>query len=295
MFESIKAQVFIEKALGRPNIDNAYKKVDIDDPWYNTINKVHESLEEIKKIDNTLIEIKSFDNLTLRGRYYPSENNDAPTLIFIHGFTSHAERESAFPGLFYLSLGFNVLIPYQRAHGLSEGNFITLGALESKDMEDWIAKVNEITPKSKIVLHGLSMGGGIALDLINKELNNVVGIISDAPSLSIEGFFNNVCKEVFKDKGEKVAKCAIKRFNKLFNVDINNFNRVNNMKSAKYPLLLTAGSMEGFDEIFSYMKEISKTKVDILILKGCNHGNGMYKQTKAYHSAINKFVKKVLK
>ena len=25
MFESIKAQVFIEKALGRPNIDNAYK------------------------------------------------------------------------------------------------------------------------------------------------------------------------------------------------------------------------------------------------------------------------------
>ena len=68
---------------------------------------------------------------------------------------------------------------------------------------------------SKIILHGLSMGGGIALDLINKEYNNVVGIISDAPSLSIEGFFNNVCKEVFLDKGEKVAKCAIKRFNKF--------------------------------------------------------------------------------
>lgn len=295
MFESIKAQVFIEKALGRPNIDNAYKKVEIDDPWYNTINKVHESLEEIKKNNNTLIEIKSFDNLTLRARYYPSENNGAPTLIFIHGFTSHAERESAFPGLFYLSLGFNILIPYQRAHGLSEGNFITLGALESKDMELWINKVNEITPNSKIILHGLSMGGGIALDLINKEYNNVVGIIVDAPSLSIEGFFNNVCKEVFKDKGDKVAKCAIKRFNKLFNVDINNFNRIENMKVAKYPLLLSAGSLEKYDEVFEYMKSLSKTSVDIIILKGCNHGNGMYKQTKVYQTAINKFIKKVLK
>lgn len=295
MFESIKAQVFIEKALSRPNIDNAYKKVDIDDPWYNTINKVHESLEEIKKINNTLIEIKSFDNLTLRARYYPSDKLDAPTLIFIHGFTSHAERESAFPGLFYLSLGFNVLIPYQRAHGLSEGNFITLGALESKDMELWINKVNEITPNSKIILHGLSMGGGIALDLINKEYKNVVGIIADAPSLSIEGFINNVCKEVFKDKGDKVAKCAIKRFNKLFNVDINNFNRIENMKSSKYPLLLSAGSLEKYDEVYEYMKSLSKASVDIIILKGCNHGNGMYKQTKVYQTAINKFIKKVLK
>ena len=67
------------------------------------------------------------------------------------------------------------------------------------------------------------------------------------------------------------------------------------MKSSKYPLLLSAGSLEKYDEVYEYMKSLSSKSVDIIILKGCNHGNGMYKQTKAYQTAIKKFIKKVLK
>lgn len=295
MFESIKAKVFIDKALCRPNIDNAYKMVEKEDPWYETIKTVHESLATITKNNSTIIEIKSFDGLSLKAKYYFQEDINAPTVIFIHGFASHAEREWAFPGLFYLSLGFNVLIPYQRAHGLSEGGYITLGALEYKDMIDWIKKVNSMASDSKILIHGLSMGGGIALDLINKELKNVRGIISDAPSLSIESFFMNVCKDVFHEKGEKVAKLAIKKFNKMFNTDVANFDRLKNIPYSKYPLLLCAGSNEGYEDLFTYIKSLSKKDVDIVILKGCNHGNGMYKQTKAYQSAIKKFIKRNFK
>lgn len=295
MFESIKAKVFIEKALARPNIDNAYKMVDKEDSWYETIKKVHDSVKEISKNNSTILEIKSFDNLTLKAKYYYQEDINAPTVICVHGFTSHAEREWAFPGLFYLSLGFNVLIPYQRAHGLSEGDFITLGALEYKDMINWIKKINEFAPDSKILIHGLSMGGGIALDLINKELKNVKGIIADAPSMSIDSFFINVCKNVFKENGEKVAKLAIKRFNKMFNTDVAKFDRMKNVENSKYPLLLSAGSNEEYDDLFTYLKSISPCEVDIIILKDCNHGNGMYKKTKAYQSAIKKFIKRNFK
>ena len=52
-------------------------------------------------------------------------------------------------------------------------------------MLKWISKVNEINPEDKIIIHGLSMGGGIALDLADKDMKNVRGIISDAPSVSI--------------------------------------------------------------------------------------------------------------
>ena len=55
-------------------------------------------------------------------------------MIWVHGYTSHAERESAFPSLFYRSLGYNVLIPYLRAHDISQGKYISFGALESKDL-----------------------------------------------------------------------------------------------------------------------------------------------------------------
>ena len=33
---------------------------------------------------------------------------------------------------------------------------------------------------------------------------------------------------------------------------------------------------------------------DIIILPGCNHGNGMYKQTKMYQEAIKEFIQKAI-
>ena len=114
------------------------------------------------------------------------------TVICVHGYTSHAEREWAFPGLFYHSLGYNVLIPYQRAHGLSEGKYISFGALESRDMLCWLDSVDEMTPDGQVIFHGLSMGGGIVLDLSDKPMKNVKCMICDAPSMSVADLFDNV-------------------------------------------------------------------------------------------------------
>ena len=108
--------------------------------------------------------IYSFDNYKLKAIYYPCKNS-SKTMIWVHGYTSHAERESAFPSLFYRSLGYNVLIPYLRAHDISQGKYISFGALEHLDMINWGNKVNSINPNGKIILHGLSMGGGIVLDV----------------------------------------------------------------------------------------------------------------------------------
>jgi pimeloyl-ACP methyl ester carboxylesterase len=130
MFEKIKAKLIFGKLLSRPNINKAYAMVGPEDSWYNTIKKVHESLDEIKKLPHEVLEVTSSDSKILRGIYYPAAEKSDRTVICIHGYSSHAEREWAFPGLFYHSLGFNVLIPYQRAHGLSEGDKITFGMLE---------------------------------------------------------------------------------------------------------------------------------------------------------------------
>ena len=40
-------------------------------------------------------------------------------------------------------------------------------------MQKWIEKVNEINPEGSIIVHGLSMGGGIVLDLADKDMKNV--------------------------------------------------------------------------------------------------------------------------
>ena len=288
MFEQLKSNILFDKLLKRPNIDKAYAKVGPEDSWYDTITKVHNSLAQIRQLPHEDWQITSHDGLTMKGLFYPGTSNK--TMIWVHGYTSHAERESAFPGLFYHNLGFNVLIPYLRAHGPSEGKYIAFGALEHKDMMRWVEKVNDRIPEGKILIHGLSMGGGIVLDLSTKEMQNVACLIADAPSWSIEEFMQNVSNGVFKKDGPKVAEKFADRFLKEFGEDPAAYDRIENVRFSRYPILLSAGSNEQLEETLSRISENSAAPVSICILPGCNHGNGMYKQTDMYQNAIREFV-----
>lgn len=290
MFEKLKANILFHRLLNRPNIDKAYAMVGPEDSWYDTITTVHNSLSQIRQLPHEHIQIKSHDGLNLQAVYYPNESSK--TVIWVHGYTSHAERESAFPGLFYRSLGFNVLIPYLRAHGPSEGKYITLGALEHLDIMRWVDTINERFPEGEIVIHGLSMGGGIVLDLATKEMKNVKCLISDAPSVSVEGLFSDVAKFAFKKSHTKVLPYVTARYLEEFNVSVKDFDRVKNISQGKYPLLLSAGSNEQMDGILNGIKERNPMQTTVLILPGCNHGNGMYKQTETYQTAIKDFLDK---
>ena len=294
MFEKLKANILFDKLLQRPDINKAYAMVPETDSWYATIKKVHDSLAEIKKKPHELLEITSKDNLKLKALYYPNANNNNVTVICVHGYTSHAEREWAFPGLFYLSLGYNVLIPYQRAHGLSEGKYISFGALEHLDMIDWVDKINEMNPNGKVIIHGLSMGGGIVLDLSKIKMENVKCLIADAPSVSIESLFKGVSKELFKTNADKIASYATERFKKEFGYDVREFEGAEIVSESQYPILLSAGSNEHLEELFETIKKVNPNETSIIILPGCNHGNGMYKQTALYHSEIKQFIDKYI-
>ena len=288
MFEKWKANILFRKLLKRPDIDKAYAMVGPEDSWYDTITTVHRSLVQIREFPHEDLQITSHDGLQLKGVYYPCGSKK--TMIWVHGYTSHAERESAFPGLFYRSMGFNVLIPYLRAHGPSQGKYITLGALEHLDIMKWVERINEKIPDGQIVIHGLSMGGGIVLDLADKDMRNVKCLVVDAPSVSVEGFFSGISQNVFKRTWKPVCAHALEWFRKEFGVDAAKFDRIENIAFCKYPMLITAGSNEHMDETLQSMKDRSPMDTDILILPGCNHGNGMYKQTQLYQDAIRALI-----
>lgn len=288
MFDKLKANILFNSLLKRKDIRKAYKMVGPEDSWYDTITTVHRSLAEIRRLTHEDLEITSHDGLRLKAVYYP--NNSKKTLIWIHGYTSHAERESAYPGLFYRSLGFNVLIPYLRAHGPSEGKYISFGAAEHLDMMRWVDKINEMIPDGQIVLHGLSMGGGIALDLACKEMKNVKCIVSDAPSVCISDIFHHVVNGTFKSGQDKIYNLVLSRFQKEFGADAQGYNRLENIRNGLYPVLVTAGSNEQMDEALNTIQKNNPKDTKVLILPGCNHGNGMYKQTEMYQSAIREFI-----
>ena len=291
MFEAIKASYLFNKYLKRPDIMQAYKMVGPEDSWYDTITTVHNSLAEIHKLPHEDWQIISHDGLKLKAVFYPA--NSDKTMIWIHGYTSHGERESAFPGLFYHSMDYNVLIPYLRAHGPSEGDYISFGPMEALDIKGWIDRINAQISGS-ILIHGLSMGGGVALDLATMELENVKCMVVDAPSCCISEFFAWQAHSNSRKHPEKLLKCLHRRFQRAFGVNAEDYDRRENIRRCKYPILFTAGSHEQQDEVLFMMKERSPQAAEVLILPECNHGNGMYKQTAMYQNAIREFAEQYI-
>ena len=45
-------------------------------------------------------------------------------------------------------------------------------------------------------------------------------------------------------------------------------------------------------DILNAIKNNNPNETEIIILPGCNHGNGMYKQSDLYQSVIKKFISK---
>ena len=290
MFEKLKGNILFEQLMKRHDINKAYAMVGPEDSWYDTITTVHKSLAEMKKFPQEDWQVVSHDGLALKALYYPG--NSDKTMIWVHGYTSHAERESAFPALFYRDLGFNVLIPYLRAHGPSGGKYIAFGALESRDMMLWVDRVNEVHPDGSIFIHGLSMGGGTVLNMSDKVMKNVKGLVVDAPNVSIKTLFQNVTHEFFKKDRNKdrITACAMARFRKEFGVDAAEFESLEIVKGGRYPILLSAGSNEQLEETLAQIARNNPMETTVLILPGCNHGNGMYKQTELYQNAIKEFI-----
>lgn len=289
MFTKLKARMMFPRLFGRHNINEAYKMVGPEDSWYDTITTVHNSLAEIKKLPHEQWVLESDDGLALKALYYPCQGS-SKTMIWVHGYTSHAERESAYPSLFYRSLGYNVLIPYLRTHGPSEGKYICFGEYEARDIEGWARKVNILHPDGSIVIHGLSMGGGIVLDLACRALENVKALVADAPSVSLQGIMHDYPASVYKKDGEKVSNELFLLYRRIWGVDAKDYDRVQNIAHGKYPLLLSAGSNENMDEVLLKIKERNPMQTRVVILPGCNHGNGMYKQTAMYQGAIREFL-----
>lgn len=290
MFYKLKANILFNKFLKRSSIEGAYALKGVSDSWYDTIVTVHNSLAKIKELPSERVEITSGDGLKLKGIYYPLEGSDK-TVIFVHGYKSHAERESAFPGLFYRSLGYNVLVYYGRAHGISEGKYITFGAKEVEDLILWTNLVNKKHPSGSILIHGFSMGGQIALLTCDKQVKNLSAIVSDAPCVCTAGVIQEACQNAFKKDYKKVSECAMAIFSKKFGVDSHQLNGKLTVANSKCPIFFTAGSTELLQEELEDLSSICPTYSKVVILEGCEHGNGMYKQTQVYQGELKEFLK----
>lgn len=137
--------------------------------------------------------LESFDGLKLHAKHFSPAENSNRWAILVHGYG----RDGTFAYDYaeeYLKRGWNVLIPDLRAAGESEGQYITMGALESRDIVDWTKKLSD---DAKIVIHGVSMGAATTMLTAARQPKNLVAIVEDCGFTSAYEMFTAQIDKLF--------------------------------------------------------------------------------------------------
>ena len=133
--------------------------------------------------------LKSFDKLTLRATRFKPEQDSHRWVLILHGYGLTQAHVWSYANA-YLHHNYHVLTPDLRASGSSDGTYTTMGALEARDIADWVQRIVSTDPDARIVLHGISMGAAAVMLATGENLPaNVVAVVEDSGYANIYDLF----------------------------------------------------------------------------------------------------------
>ena len=240
--------------------------------------------------------VTSKDGLKLHAYWVPAEKPRG-TILLAHGYRSTFLVDFGLAFAFYHALGMNILVPNQRAHGKSEGRYITFGIKESEDMQCWIDYHNRNFGSYQMILSGLSMGASTVLFLADQELpENVKCIIADCGFTSpydildvvfrsvvhmpsgLSLFVANILTKIFAGFGlkQKDTRCVL--------------------KNAKIPVLMIHGLADDFVPSWMTVQgfDACNGEKELLLVEDAGHGVSFLKDKETYTKCVIAFLEKHL-
>lgn len=238
------------------------------------------------------LEILSHDGLKLKAKFLKSNQDTNKVLIAVHGYRSYNLREYAYYIKFYHDLGFNILLPDNRAHGESEGTYIGFGWLDRLDCIQWIYTIkNKFNQDLQIVLHGISMGGATVLMASGEDLpQDVKCIISDC------GFTSLLEQFEYQLKDSKIPSSLL-----LPTVTLLSKKRIGysfkEVKKSKTPTLFIHGDQDTFVPTYMVydLYNACSAEKDLLIVEGAKHAQSYIVDKDLCEKTIIEFMNKYVK
>ena len=258
--------------------------------------KSKSSLSKQPEIENYFsnfekLEVKSNEDLKLVG-FYKNNNKDKLALL-VHGYGGSHYDSYSYSKIFE-ERGYDILAIDLRAHGESEGDYLTMGLNEHYDILKWIERLLKLNRNYKIVLFGISMGASTVCMTIGETLpNNVICAIEDCGYDNA----NNQLKYVYSKT--KFVKLFYKIFYnytlKSKGIDLKKIDAVEKLKSSKIPVLFIHGDKDDFVPtamVYKLYEAVSQSRRDIYIAKDASHTKSIDVNEKEYKRRIDKFLTK---
>ena len=239
----------------------------------------------------------AYDGKLLSARFIAHENAKG-TLLFFHGYRSSYVIDFLGVLEFYYDLGYNLLLCDQRAHGRSEGRFITYGVRERRDVVSWTNVIGMMFGENHpMFLVGLSMGASTVLMASSLELyGNVRGVLADC------GFTSpgEIIAHVAKHRMHLPAGILLPVLN-VFTKAVAGFglheaSALDALAETKLPVLLVHGTGDRFVpcEMSRRSYEACRSEKELLLVEGAGHGQSFVVEPERYKKTVVAFLEKHL-
>ena len=251
----------------------------------------------LKTVEVRDLHVVSYDDHLLYGRFIPAENARA-TIIQFHGYRSHFCVDFSASMRYYHDKGYNLVMVDQRAHGKSEGKYITFGVKERLDVLSWVTYMTLMLGEDHpIFIGGLSMGATTVCMASDLEFpGNVVGVIADCGFTSPAEILSNVAEKNYHISG-KIAVPFIGFFARMFcGFGLRDWSTMDALSNTKLPVAFFHGLN---DKIVPYemsrrsFAACSGEKV-LTEFPDAGHGTSWLKDKARYQTVLEEFMEKCL-
>lgn len=241
------------------------------------------------------VEVQSYDRLHLRGYFLPAEGART-TIILMHGYRSRELYDFSCIYRYYHEHGYNLLVPWQRAHGLSEGKLICFGVKERFDCLTWVEYIRKrLGEDQDIILEGMSMGASTVLLAAGFPLpENVRGIIADC------GFTSpyEIMSATMKRWGVPVHPYLdlMSCLTKLFGIDLHTSTE-DSLRRCRLPVLLIHGTADKIvpPEMARRNLAACTGECELVLAEGAGHGFSYLVDQEKCDGALEHFLNKYCK
>lgn len=257
------------------------------------LNAIIEGTEYINNIDKEWIYIESIDGLKLAARYFKNSNSNKIIILF-HGYRSIPENDFGPIFKMYYELGYSILLIDQRAHGKSEGKYITFGVKERFDCLRWCEYVSDnLNEIDEIILGGMSMGATTVLLASGLKLPcKVKGIISDCGFTSPKDIISRVVNVRYG-----IEASVLLPFVNMLCVLIAKFNLyecsvLEAMNNNKLPILFIHGKSDNFipSKMTVQNFEACRSRKKLLLVECVNHARSYLADKSKVQRAVKAFL-----
>lgn len=252
-----------------------------------------EEQDYIASLKQETLTASSFDDLALKATFFPADKDSNKVVICVHGYHSNGMLDNQYFIRFYHEHGFHILIPDDRAHGDSEGEYIGFGYYDRLDIMQWIMRIQEYFDYQplNILLHGVSMGASAVLMASGEELSSDVKcIVADCGYASAREQLTDVLK-AHHIPTHTIMSSASLLSKKVIGYDFNNIDVIKQVKKSHIPTLFIHGDQDSFVDCENVKKlyEACAAPKELFIVPGAEHCDSYITDPKGYESHILQF------